>query len=65
MNALDNSLSLLLGNGDGNFQNQIVYTVGYNPISVTAGDFNNDTKLDLAVVNHYDNAVSILLNSCL
>jgi hypothetical protein len=37
------------------------YTVGTNPVSVVAGDFNNDSKVDLAVVNNIINKVSILL----
>ena len=35
-----------------------------HPYSVTVGDFNKDTKLDLAVTNDQDYNVAILLNSC-
>ncbi len=31
--------------------------------SITAGDFNGDGKLDLAVVNQVDGTVSVLLNA--
>ena len=37
--------------------------MGSNPISVTAGDFNGDGYLDLAVANYNSNTVSILLNN--
>lgn len=37
------------------------YTVGTNPVFAVAGDFNNDGKVDLAVVNNITNQVSILL----
>jgi len=62
-NAGDNTVSILLGNGDGSFQTQTTYATGSTPVSVTTGDFNGDGKLDLAVPNYFDNAVSILLGN--
>jgi hypothetical protein len=59
----DNTVSLLLGNGDGTFTpaSGSPYAVGNGPISLTAADFNGDGKLDLAVANLTDGTVSILV----
>src|SRR5262245_37855350 len=37
------------------------YAAGAGPQAVALGDFNNDTRLDLAVVNNAGNSVSVLL----
>jgi protocatechuate 3,4-dioxygenase beta subunit len=62
-NRSDNTVSVLLGKGDGTFQSQATYTVGTQPTSVAIGDFNGDGKLDLAVSNYSDNTVGILLGN--
>ncbi len=62
-NVNSNSVSVLLGNGDGTFQTHVDYTVGTGPASVAVGDFNGDGKLDLAVANQNSNTVSILLGN--
>ena len=65
----NNYVSILLGNGDGTFQNAGNYAVGSSgnsvtvPYSVTVGDFNADGKLDLAVANYCSANVSILLGN--
>ncbi len=47
--------SILLGNGDGTFQEaQRTSAAGVGPIAVTAGDFNGDGRPDLAVVDQGD-----------
>jgi uncharacterized membrane protein len=46
----NDSVSILLGNGNGTFQPAVVYAVGSaNTLALAAGDFNGDGKLDLAV----------------
>ena len=45
------------------FTSAINYIIGGNPFSVTSGDFNGDTYLDLATANGSSNNVSILLGS--
>lgn len=59
----DNTITLLLGNGDGTFTfaSGSPYDVGKGPFAITAADFNGDGKLDLAVANLTDGTVSILL----
>jgi hypothetical protein len=55
-------VSILLGNGDGSFQNPVNYGTGTNPVAIATADFNNDHKLDLAVVNNAG-SISILLGN--
>jgi hypothetical protein len=58
-----NSVSILLGNGDGTFRPHTDYSTGVGPASVTTGDFNGDGKLDLATADSDSNTVSILLGN--
>lgn len=55
------TVSVLLGDGAGNFTLAASPSVGTYLTSVAVGDFNGDGKLDLGVVSPYANAVSILL----
>src|SRR5581483_2846833 len=51
-NSLDGSVSILLGNGDGTFQNALPYvTGGYYPYSIAVADVNGDGKPDVVVTN--------------
>jgi dienelactone hydrolase len=66
-----NTVSVLLGNGDGTFQPQVQYATSGGPLWVIAADFNHDGKLDLAVDSScgsasrcgYPGSVSILLGN--
>jgi hypothetical protein len=62
-NSRSNTVSVLLGKGDGTFQGHVDYGTGGSPQSVAVGDFNGDGKLDLAVANSATNTVSILLGN--
>ena len=57
------TVTVLLGNGDGTFQAQGNYATGGGPIGIVAADFNGDGKIDLALANEVDNTVSILLGN--
>ena len=59
----DNTVSILLGNGDGTFRSQSTFPTGVAPDAIVAGDFNGDGKLDLAVADFTDNTISILLGN--
>ncbi|KAF3886436.1 MULTISPECIES: DUF4347 domain-containing protein [Nostocales] len=56
-----NSVSVLLGGANGNFNTVDEYTVGASPVFVTTGNFNQDNYLDLVTANSGSNTVSVLL----
>src|SRR6266702_2455804 len=58
-----NTVTVLLGNGDGTFLPAPSLTVGNGPAGVVVGDFNGDGKPDLAVANLNDNTLSVLLGN--
>ncbi len=58
--------SVLLGNGDGTFKPQLDYSNSNAPYNgIVSGDFNNDGKLDVALVDNglVDNGVNVLLGN--
>ena len=66
------SVSVLLGNGDGTFQAQVSYPVGQHPVSLAAGDLQNNGNVDLVTANVLNNcnnppcgpgSVSVLLGN--
>jgi hypothetical protein len=61
VNEGDQTVSVLLGNGDGTFQPQVTYAVGHQSEGIAMGDFNGDGNLDLVVSNYVDDNVSVLL----
>src|SRR5205823_5929503 len=62
-NTASNTVSILLGNGDGTFQSHVDYSTATYPQVSSAGDFNGDGRIDLAVVDVFGDAVSILLQA--
>jgi tetratricopeptide (TPR) repeat protein len=62
-NSSDDTVSILLGNGNGTFAASTAFAAGDGPSGLAAGDFDADGFLDLAVVNQNDNTVSILLGN--
>jgi VCBS repeat-containing protein len=62
-----NSVSVLLGNGDGTFRPQTMYAAGVTPNSVAVADLNGDGKLDIVTANfggfNTSNNVSVLLGN--
>jgi hypothetical protein len=61
-NPGSNTVSVLLGNGDGTFQQRVDYAVGTVPLSVAALDLGNG-HVDLVVANHDSSNVSVLVGN--
>jgi hypothetical protein len=62
-NSGTNNVGIFLSNGSGTFSSQITYSTGLDsqPYSVAVLDFNNDTRLDIAVANYGSNCVVVFL----
>ncbi|CAF1269254.1 unnamed protein product [Adineta steineri] len=60
-NYKNHTISILLGNKNGKFRVQKVYSTGDEsyPMGITSGDFNNDTFLDIAVALSKQNEIAI------
>jgi hypothetical protein len=57
-----NNIGIFLGNGNGTFVNQNIYSLGSSrPLFITIGDFNKDNRMDIVVANYGTASVSILL----
>jgi hypothetical protein len=57
------NVTVVLGNGDGTFQDARNFNTGSYPSFVAVGDFNGDGRLDLAVANSGSDTVSVLLGN--
>lgn len=60
-NTDNNTVSVLLGDGKGNFGIHMTFDVGAYPVGICKGDFDSDGNCDLAVTNAFDNTISILI----
>jgi hypothetical protein len=60
-NFTDDTVSILLGKGDGTFKDQSVIDVGLGPDFISIADLNNDGKPDLLVANSTEGTVEVLL----
>jgi hypothetical protein len=56
----DDSISVLLGDGDGGFKLISTHPAGDGPVSLTAADFDLDGNVDIATANELDDSVTIL-----
>jgi FG-GAP-like repeat len=59
----NNTVSVLLGAGDGTFPTHVEYPVPGHPSAVLVADFNGDGKLDIATIDPYQSEISILLGN--
>jgi Flp pilus assembly secretin CpaC len=62
-NQTGDTVSILLGNGDGTFAAHVDYPAGSGPTALATADFNGDGKPDLAVADFTGSTVSILLGN--
>jgi hypothetical protein len=54
-------VSILLGNGDGTFQEPVPYDVGAGPLTPAVADVNGDGHLDIVTTNRSSDDFSVLL----
>jgi hypothetical protein len=62
-NTAGNSVSVLLGNGDGSFQPASTYPMGSDPRGIAVLDVDGDGDLDVVTANNGGNDVSLALNN--
>jgi hypothetical protein len=60
-NAGNNTITILLGKGDGSFASPVSPATGTDPVFAAVGDFNGDGVPDLAAACNTANIVTVLL----
>ncbi|UCE74259.1 MAG: VCBS repeat-containing protein, partial [Methanomassiliicoccales archaeon] len=60
--SIENTVSILENDGDGNFGNLMNYTVANRSFSVGAGDVNGDNYPDIVTTHRNEKCISVLLN---
>ncbi|CAF1501646.1 unnamed protein product, partial [Adineta ricciae] len=62
-NSGTDNIGVFLGYGNFSFTNQKTYSTGLNssPYSIAAGDFNNDTRLDVVTANFHSDSIAVFL----
>ncbi|MDP9404638.1 MAG: FG-GAP-like repeat-containing protein, partial [Actinomycetota bacterium] len=55
------SISVLLGRGDGTFDDPLLYAAGSRTVSAALGDYNRDGRVDVAVPDFNAGAVAVLV----
>ncbi len=63
VNSTSNTISILLGNGDGTYQARKDYVTGTTPQGIAIADYSGDGVLDIAVTDSASDSVSILLGN--
>ncbi|HTU14266.1 MAG TPA: FG-GAP-like repeat-containing protein [Solirubrobacterales bacterium] len=61
-NAANNTVSVLINNGDGTFAAKVDYPAGSQPYSIEMGDLDSDGFPDLVVPNYGGDDLSVLMN---
>jgi hypothetical protein len=64
-NEQSNNVTILLGDGKGGFTQAkgSPFPAGHDPNDIAIGDFNRDSKLDLAFANHEEKHLTVLLGN--
>ncbi|ABG50105.1 Na-Ca exchanger/integrin-beta4 [Trichodesmium erythraeum IMS101] len=62
-NFRNDSVTVLFGNGKGQFSSSSNFAVGDNPLELAVADVNRDGNLDVVTPNYYSNDVSVLLGN--
>lgn len=57
------TITVMMGNGDGSFEEKSTYSIAGAPSAVTFADLNNDNKLDVITGNFNSGKISVLLNN--